>query len=277
MEEEQKSISFSMFNTNDIIIDDFYVKLNSPNSDIDVPTYIRTNLYALLKIGVEEKNKRALEVTIDKTFLAYLLQMTNDKTIKIDDESKIRINHICYDYIKNRADDDVVLNRLIDITCNLNMKMVQIMMGFYLSKEQAVYLVAARYSSSDLNYCYKRTIMTMQLFPSVIMTEENMVDILGKLCKDSVSTLFVHIQSDFRKFPCNNDEEYVYSTLTLAILDIVESLPLEGIYTVLSRYLDILPTFKTRPRFMLKSVSVGDYPRYNHIVDVLEEEGRYIF
>lgn len=276
-------VSFSMFNTTELIIESFYQKLNSNLIESEMPGYIRENLYYLLKLAEAESNDAALDIITNKTFLLYLLQMTNDQTIDlIEDEHRFRFNHILLDIssiVKSKDVLEEIAPIMIDIACNINMHTVQVLMGFGLDKEQATFLAAAKYVSTNRKMCYCAIVGVIESFPSYIATEQNMVDILGKLCADSATDLFIVVQNDFRQFEHpDSDEADTYYTMSLAVLDIIESLPMEGIYKVLTEYMfELQQTFSHRPRFMLRSCSVGDYPRFNHVIDILESEGREIF
>lgn len=274
--DKEKELIIPKFETNETIILDFYVRLNEQN-DIRISDYVFSNIHKLLDYGIN-KNEAALQILVNGKFLSCLLQLIVDNRADFSsDEYRYKMNRICYDYIKE--DHNVFIqNLLLNIVFNINKKIATTLMGFNLTVEQASKLVAARYSTaSDLRINYKRITRMIQSMPYSIMTEQNIINIFDKTCTESVTDLFIAVMYDSYTTFLSSEEEEVYSTVNLALLDILESLPIDGINKVITSYMRIQPMMEKRPRFALKSVSVGDYPRINQVIDILESQRIYVY
>lgn len=265
--------------TDESIIMDFYSIINGPTADNDTPNYIMSNIYKILDLGVVNKNSNALHLLINDKFLSTLVDLTRKE--KIDFSSDIyrnKMNRICYDYTRMKDKNVFIQNLLFSIVYNINKPKVQMLMGLELSKEQACLLVAARYSTaSDIRVNYKRLIRSIQSMNPELMTEQKIVDIFGKLCTEQARQLFIAIMLDRFESFYTDKEEYVYSTVSLAVLDVVESMPMDSIYIVIKAYLDAQTHSTKQPRFRLKSINVGDYPRINQTIDILESQGIFVY
>lgn len=265
--------------TDESIINEFYVALNSVNKEVDIPVYIQNRIYRLLDLCVTGKDQRAIQIILNDVFLSNLYSLVSDSKIDFSkDEYRYKFNRICYDYFRLRDHNIFIQNKMLDIVFVINNKIAQTLMGFNLTKEQASILVAARYSTAtNIRINFKRITRTIQNMSSKIMTEQNIVNIYGKTCTEPVSELFISIMLDSYSDFYTEDEEYVYSTVNLAILDIIESLSMEHIYNVLTAYMRAQSCSDKTPRFQLRAVNIGDYPRINNVIDRMEAEGIYVY
>lgn len=266
-------------NTDESIINDFYSIINGPTADTDIPTYVMNNIYKILDLGVVQKNSNALHLLINDKFLSALVDLTRKEKIDFSaDVYRNKMNRICYDYTRMKDKNVFIQNLLYSIVYNINKQKVQTLMGLELSKEQSCLLIAARYSTaSDIRINYKRLVRSIQSMDSELMTEQKIVDIFGKICTDQVRQLFIAVMLDRFETFYTDKEEYVYSTVNLSLLDVVESMPMDSIYIVIKAYLDAQTHSTKKPRFKLKSINVGDYPRINQTIDILESQGIYVY
>lgn len=72
-------------------------------------------------------------------------------------------------------------------------------------------------------------------------------------------------------------QKEIYATINVALLDIIEELPANLLYTLLLNFIDtsfMRTNFKIR--FNLASCSASDYPRLNRIILSLQAQGKYI-
>lgn len=265
--------------TDESIVNEFYVALNSTNKEVDIQLYIQNRIYRLLDLCVTEKNQRAIQVILDDIFLSNLYNLLSEGRIDLsEDEHKYKFNRICYDYFRLKDHNIFIQNKTLDIVFLINNKIAQTLMGFGLTKEQASILVAARYSTATtIRVNFKRITRIIQSMNSKIMTEQNIVNIYGKTCTEPVSELFIAIMLDSYSDFYSLEEEYVYSTVNLAILDIIESLSFDHIYNVLTSYMNAQSCSTKAPRFQLLSVNTGDYPRINNVIDRMIGEGIYVY
>ena len=69
------------------------------------------------------------------------------------------------------------------------------------------------------------------------------------------------------------DEKYVYSTISNALLDILNTLEINDIKKIIIAYETELKNTKSNGRFSLHTVNSGDYRKICDAVDEIEEEG----
>lgn len=263
--------------TNEFVIEYFYSALNSGNIN-DLKEYVRTKVFDILSMCVNDKNPKALQIILNDAFLNQLYILISEGLIDLDkDDYKSMLNRICYDYSQLTDRNIFIQNKMIDIVYYLNKSVVIMLQGFNLTKEQACLIAIARYSTApQVRTNFKRVTREIQRMTVDVMTEQTIVNIYGKLCNEPVSELFISIMQDSYENFISDEQSYIYSTVSLAILDIIESLPTDHIHKVLLAYLSEKPSNKP-PRFILKSISVGDYPRINDVIDSLEAAGHCIF
>lgn len=279
IKKKETTMHMPSISTDESIITDFYSIINGPTADNDTPNYIMNNIYKILDLGVVNKNSNALHLLINDKFLSTLVDLTRKEKIDFSaDIYRNKMNRICYDYTRMKDKNVFIQNLLFSIVYNINKQKVQILMGLELSKEQACLLISARYSTaSDIRINYKRLVRSIQSMSPELMTEQKIVDIFGKLCTEQARQLFIAVMLDRFESFYTDKEEYVYSTVSLAVLDVVESMPMDSIYIVIKAYLDAQTHSTKQPRFRLKSINVGDYPRINQTIDILESQGIFVY
>lgn len=274
-----KSIELSSmptFQTTTDILDEFYTVIGGDENNIC--EYVKRNYATILDTCMEKGvNQYALTVVTHPLFLQHLEKLLEKNLIVFEPEHIIKFNCVCYDYSRLYTFEPAILNCMIRIVCHLNNAIVMTLMGFKIPQYTAAMIVAARYSTLNTRSAFLRTIKTIQRYPAQIMTEQTIIDILGKTCVEPVTDLFIAMMFDTYTSFNSEDSNLVYSTMSNAVLNIVESLPTEGIKKVLTEYLKIKSSTDKRSRFMLKSISTGDFPRINSTIDMLEYLGWDIF
>ncbi len=277
VESKPQQYTMPVIQTNESVIEYFYSALNSGDIN-NLKEYVRTKVFDILSMCVNDKNPKALQIILNDAFLNQLYILISEGLIDLSkDDYKLMLNRICYDYSQLTDRNIFIQNKMIDIVYHLNKSIVTMLQGFNLTKEQACLIAIARYSTApQVRTNFKRVTREIQKMTVDVMTEQTIVNIYGKICNEPVSELFISIMQDSYDSFISDEQSYIYSTVSLAILDIIESLPTDHINKVLSAYLLEKPSNKP-PRFNLKSISVGDYPRINDVIDMLEVSGHSIF
>lgn len=236
--------------------------------------YVETNFFRILNLA-NAKNGRAVQIIINDKFLNEVLYLV-DK-IELSTEYVIKWNRVVYDYYRLQNKSKNTMDLFITISSKVNKRLYLILKGLggnIMPDDLCVMLAVARYSSTDERRCIKRLTRMIQNSGSRIMSEQMITDIYCKTCADSATNLFCTVMADRFDSFYNSDENYVYSTVNLAILDILEQgLSLDDIYKVLRTYLTEKKQNGYTGRFLLKSINVSDYPRINQVIDRLESEG----
>lgn len=257
---------------------DDYAAVLSLNDQEQLKTYVRRNWPLVIDACMEKgSNMYAITVITSDQFLSTLRSMICSSDIIFDPDRIVKFNKICYDFDRMYNRPQEILNMMIDIVFENSRQIAQTLMGFNLNRETASKLVAARYSTPDTRVSFKRVIRVIQQQPKEIMTEQTIVDIFGKICLSPVTDLFIAMMFDVYDGFNSSEQNYVYSTVSNAVLDVVESLPNDGIIKVLSTYLNMKAETNSLSRFMLKSINIGDYPRINKAIDQLEFMGYMIY
>ena len=244
-------------------------------SDSELYTLLSTNLRGFLLNIFERKDHRYIKMIISDRFLKVLIQIVSN--IDVDYMNRLYLNKLCYDYLT--LDDEFKNSIINDLIYHLaritNKKYIPLLIGVGIPEKVACYIVLSRFSTNDefLNV----TRMNFVIMTSNIhFTEQMIVDIYQNLF-DRVSLLFEATMLDV---PDTTEEWYTddiderYSLITLAVLDILNSLPSDAIRRVLNDYVSVYHTsyFGQETRCSLRSLS-GDYERIRNIVEDMILQG----
>ena len=146
-------------------------------------------------------------------------------------------------------------------------------MSLGLSESLCTDLAISRYSTSDLVVAMKRLNIVIINSSLNIMTEQTIINIYEKLF-DNLTPMFEGIMFDAWDEDDFNDQEQeeIYGTITLAILDILKEAPIDHIRTVITMYSqDHQYLYPNNPvRINLRAIAVSDYRRIIDAVDYVE-------
>lgn len=203
----------------------------------------------------------------------------------------ITINRVIYDYLhSNLQMDQYKKDLLFDLARVNNRPFLNSLYAIGLNDDMAVNLCMNRYSTDDEALGTKRLNHIIETYDIKFMTEQMIVYIYERLFK-RITPLFMGIMFD------NNITEYkalskdakeISGRESLAVLTLLENMPLVSIREVLTTYSKqysnmyqycINANIDTRTicRFSLKTISVTDYPRIINSIDVLDKEGVYVY
>lgn len=244
-------------------------------SDQELYDLLSNNLRGLLLNIFERKDQRYIKMIISDRFLKILIQVVNN--IEIDYMNMIYLNKLCYDYLtlddnsKNSIINDLIYH-LAKIT---NKKYIPILIGLGIPEKISCYIVLSRFSTNNEFVNVER--MNFVIMTSNIeFTEQMIVDVYQNLF-DRVTQLFEATMLDVLN---TNEEWYTeeiderYSLITLAVLDILNSLPSDAIRRVLNDYRIVYYTSYAgnETRCDLRCLS-GDYERIRVIVEDMNSKG----
>lgn len=194
-----------------------------------------------------------------------LLQISNvvAKT-QFTHENRVYLNKILYSIIKNKMMDSEYKNSLImNIARNNNNDIVPKLCS-YVPEQIACNIGILRYSSfkETTNIQRVNDYLLGVIVPNE-KAEQTIVNIYDSLYQ-RVTYLFETVMLDNRdKSLLTENENEVYGLQSLAVLDIVEQMPIEFIKEVLDSYYGDLNMIYSNmnPRFSLQSIAQSDYPR----------------
>jgi len=234
--------------------------------------FVVNNIYDLLSSAVDKK-PRSLQIITDKDFLI-AMDMCN---LELSRDYVNRFNRVYRAYVIN-PERNVIYNQesanlLYKIALKLNKRLVDILMSVGLKEEDALWLVVNRYSSTDERRNIRRMVRAMQHMNPRIMTEQKVVDIFSKTFNAQLTNLFCAVMTDrFDSFDDEN-EEYVYSTVSNALLDILNTMDIDEIKDILLEYLNECNKSGTAGRFRLNTINPDDYGNICMAVEDLQEMG----
>lgn len=235
------------------------IKLRIPRYGYaEMCNFVVNNITSILSSAVDRKAK-PLQIITDKEFLI-AMDIAN---VSLNREYTNRFNRVYRAYIINPSKNVIYklecAELLYKIALKLNKKMVTILEGLGLPENTALWIIVNRNSSTDERRNIRRMVRAMQHVDPDLMTEQMVVNIFAKTFNDQFCNLFISVMTDrFDSFE-NKEESYVYSTVSNAILDILNTMDEEEIKDILMEYEDELRKSGVTGRFSLRSINSGDY------------------
>lgn len=234
--------------------------------------FVEDNILKLLSSAVDKK-PRALQIITDKEFLI-AMDMSG---ITLNKDYINRFNRVYRSYVidpsKNVIYNETSALMLYKVTLGLNKKMVNILENIGLSESDALWLIVNRFSSTDERRNIRRMVRAMQHMSPNIMNEQIVVNIFAKTFNDQLTNLFCAIMTDKFDYFDSDDERYVYSTVSNALLDILNTMDIDEIKDIVMEYCDELRKSGISGRFSLNAINSGDYRQICQAIAELEELG----
>lgn len=257
--------------------ENFQEKLSNIDSlsESEVSELVRKT-YNVLLDEIDKKQYNGLSLFTNVKFLTAFLQVI--RAVRLTESQRRTINKLCYDYLTwTHEKNNIVKNLLFNMSKVVNQDVLPGLLGLGLNEELADFLALSRFSSSKELINVKRVNFIIRTQPSELMTEQMIVNIYSKLFRH-VSPLFSGTILDVETFTEEQeDASLVYSTISNAVLDILNTLTLEDIRKVLLSYnLTRQYNYQSKPvRFTMNALS-DDYARINIVIAALKEEGVYL-
>lgn len=246
----------------------------------ELAIYANNNLLNLLTSGVS-KNPRSLRIVTDEDFLTALTNMINAGDLSLSREYINRYNRIYRAYLldpeRNVIYSQKCANLMRGIIYYLNKDVVESLKETGIGEDYALMITVNRYSSTEERRNIRHTIRYMQHIDQNIMTEQMVINIFAKLFNDSLTNLFCAVMTDrFDDFDDYN-EEYVYSTVSNALLDILNTMEVDEIKDILMEYISELEKSGSIGRFRLNSINSDDYNNITTAIEEIEKMGIYVY
>lgn len=220
--------------------------------------------------------KKAIEIFTVPKFIISITQAMY--SITPSHVTRRRLNKMCYDYLVLEGEhhkDGYVSGLLMTLSKTVNRDRIPVLCAIPLSEDLASMLSLARYSSEKDVTNVKRLNRVLMVQPLNTITEQKIIDIYLALF-DHILPLFTGVMLDVvSPQTLNEDDAEIYGLITLAILDIMEELPLADIKKGLILFdQDRKIQYPDSPlRINLESCSEADYPRLLTAIDSLKREG----
>ena len=250
-------------------------------SDEELYELIRTGYPVLL--DVEFINKIQNKVYIAKAFSnlrfvsAFCTMMSK---VQLTELQSICCNKLIYDYMTSKNKNEMIVTQLFGLGWNINRNYITPLYGKGLDQNLITHLAIARNSTTDDTLAAKRVNVIIMNSPVNIMTEETIFSIYECFFCKSVRSLFNAIMFDSLDYIDEEDTEFaqeqedIYATITLALLDMLNDLPMNMLCQLLKSYAQLKQYChpNDKARFDIHSIS-GDYYRVLQAIEIVELEG----
>lgn len=245
-------------------------------SDNDIMILIRDNVDTIVD-DILGNDKFYSQLLLNKRFVTIFSRVMC--SIPIDYFKRVCCNKVFYDYrctVENIDED--LWNIFFNLSKTVNGPAVQQLMTLELDEKLACTLAMCRYSSTKEKINAERLNFVIEQQDPNLMKEQMIIWIYEKLF-DSVTDLFVAIMleaySEEDQSQLGENFMEVYGEVGLAILTILNNMPLNSIRQILmSYYSEWEFSGKYEVRFSLRSLS-ADYSRISQVVHVLLNEDFY--
>lgn len=193
-------------------------------------------------------------------------------TTPITAKKRLCCNKLAYDYLTLGDSDLYTKQKLLGLSMRVNSSITMRLTGLGLDNTTAGNLALSRYSSSNEIVNVKRLNFTICNLDSNIMTEQMIINIY-EIMFDRITPLFEGAMFETYDEDCEEvfGENFManYSTISLAVLTILNNMPISDIKHVISTYIKNW-NVKQKPsvRFSLRSLS-GDFSRIKFAVEEL--------
>lgn len=256
----------------DILIDRVQ-KLDNMN-DGEIYELIAKSYNLLLDANFLKKDKHKVLIAKAFTNFRFVSILVNViGSVELSSIQYINCNKLIYDYLTSNGRDENIENALYSLGWNNNRENIMRLKARSLDDKLATYLAIARKSSVDERLTVERVNVIIMNQSKDLMTEQMIVNIYEDLFSDTLLGLFEGIMFDpwTQEVELDENQEIIYDTINLAILDILNDMPSEMIYAVLENYAtDRQMVFNSQPtRFDIHSIS-SDYQRILNAIEELE-------
>lgn len=254
----------------------------------DIDAKSDEELYKVLGISyrnlldIDFINKGAHRIQIAKVFtnmrfVSALCNIISSQSQQLTALQKIACNKLIYDYFTmTHGKNDQIVNLLYNLGWAVNKESIIGLYGKGMSQNTLTYLAVARWSTTNNILAVKRVNVVIMDQPMSVMTEQVIVNIYEELFSDNLTSLFNGIMFDPWDYSIEMDEDQdeIFGTISLAILDIVNEMPTQMIVQLLMAYAQSKQYChpNQNSRFDIHSIS-QDYYRILQAIDIVERDG----
>lgn len=256
-------------------IDVYYHQINNLAllNDKDRYNFIKSNV-DLISTHVVDGTCKYMKRLVEPVFLNTFMEVL--KNMPITQLRRMAVNKLCYSYQFAKIATPDIQNKLLQISRIVNRPYIDLLRGINLPDEDAMYLCMCRFSSSDEMVNVNRLNYAIYTRGTKMMTEQQIVWIFEKLY-DQTRYLFAATMMETKDtmLPpdgCDEDEFYeTFSTLSLALLTIVNNMTIEDIDRLIRIFIDRwIALGRPETRFSLRALS-GDFGRLRSVVENLSD------
>lgn len=277
-QEAEKPVTFSISDIpsfNDAFFRERISNIDSL-SDRELFEYLKTGYSIILEDIFIRDDSKYLSLFTNPRFLSIFIQVIN--SVQISYIEQIYCNKLAYDYLTNSNNiDEYIKSLFFTLSKTVNKSVIPPLLGLGLSDDFASYLALCRFSSTKefVNVRRINYLLISSLNPKLF--DEQMIIFIYEKLFDRFTDLFKATM-----FDVYTDEELenigpgaaeIYANISLAIIDILNSMTSEDIRKVLISYSGDynMDVNTSNIRFSIRSLAICDYKRILDIVDYLEK------
>lgn len=259
----------------------FYNNLYNVDNIPDYELYniIKGSIDVIISDITNHYDSKYIQAFINVKFLTCFIKVMS--SIPITYERRLCCNKLAYDYLTYKTDDpnEAIKQLFLNLSKVVNKIIIIQLYAIGLDEKISANLALVRYSSTNEVVNVKRLNFAIESMPIEIMTEQTIIYIYEKLF-DRAGSIF-----DGTMFEVYTEEEEdlygdefmeIYSTISLAVLTILNNMPSQDIRAIISKY---IKTYKfnncPKTRFSLRALS-SEFSRVSDIVEELRRSGVYV-
>lgn len=249
-------------------------------ADNELYTFLSTNYKTVLQDIIDKRDERYLKIVSNTRFLSIFNEVLRHNTLNIMEIKNC--NKIAYSFLTHNLapDDEYIRSLYFNMSSIVNSHIVMRLIGVGVCEELAALLAIARYSHDNELYNSKR-VNNVLISSKTLLTEQIIINIF-EILYDEFYILFngvmYDVYSEQELDAISTEANEIYSNMSLALIDMMNTLPDQVIYLVLVEYLSVNNTSKdySDTRFKLYSLNSTDYYRILQVLDrVVAEKGFY--
>lgn len=248
-------------------------------NDQDLHELIRISYPIILDIDFINKANHKIELAkafMNIRFVSVFCAVIS--SVALTDIQRICCNKFIYDYFTMTSEkNDMIINHMLNLGFAINKDHVVGLYGKGIDQKTITNLAVARFSTTDDILAVKRANVIIMNSTPQMMTEQIIVNIYETLFNKCLVALFNGVMFDTMEFDddeIDEDQEEIYATISLAILDILNEMPTDMIIAVLKAYAQTKQYCHQREkaRFDIHAIS-EEYDRVLSCVYYLESSG----
>lgn len=257
---------------------DSFIRSLDVRHDMEIISFLKGNLDFIVN-RIVQNQWDCPEVLVTEKFLRNFTQVV--ASMEVTQSIRTASNKICYDYLTYMQDnrDNDVESCVRQLSKIVNSSYIQQLVGIGLSEDDASNLSLCRFSSLNEKTNIKRLNFVICTKDPEVMTLQMIVYIYEKFF-DRVSDLFKETMWEYytpeQEIDLGPEFLEIYSTISLAVLTIVNNMKMSDIDRIIRGYVDDWNYMGCPPtRFSLISLS-ADYGRIQSVVEDIMAQKIYV-
>lgn len=272
--ELNQQINGSLFHTIEYELSDIVRKIENidQNNDEEIKDIILRQHRMILNYDLflkdHETREEAQRLFTNKRFLQIFLNEI--QLLDLTPHEITCINKLCYDYYITPENDEEVFELLYRISMVINNKVILPLSTILGMNAARILAMVANSSFVDEKNIHR--VNTFLIKSNFEYNVQSLIDIFCILYKDSFTNPFIYTMMEAKPKNLSNIQYKTFDQISMAIIQILDSLPSADMKKILSDYAFILTMVKqdTVVRFSLKSLN--GYPRILKVISEVEND-----